>query len=347
MPPLQARQVLSSVGVVNVAGTAQDGTVVLKTVNGVVVNGHLCFHGAPAGEKMSLVGRQVVVAAHEVVAQLPSYFVDPELACPATTLYRSVQVRGVLEAVEDAGAKARALQALMERYQPEGGHVPIGHDHPAYRKVVAGLLVVRVSLERFSGKAKLGQNRKPHEVTRIVECLWQRGRSGDLRAMELMRVANPLAPLPGLLQAPPGFWLHVHLEEADVDAAVALVRSGYWNAGISNAALATAHRNSSAWVGCRNQDGALVGTARAVSDGAKHAAVYDVMVAPEVRGQGLGRAMVRLLLDHPAVRSAHKVVLRTRDAHALYRPMGFVNATGLPPSPYDEMVLIRSEGNRP
>src|SRR5687767_12838252 len=96
----EAVALLRRAPVVRVASTLEDGTPVLRTVHGVVVDGAVCFHGSPAGEKAEVVGRPAVIAAEEVIAQIPSWFIDPERACPATTYYRSVQVHGVLEAVE-------------------------------------------------------------------------------------------------------------------------------------------------------------------------------------------------------------------------------------------------------
>src|SRR5262245_54209146 len=197
-----ALEVLSAARVVHLATTAADGRPLFRTVHGVVVDGAVAFHGAPAGEKMEGIGRPCVVAVEEIIAQIPSYFVDPERACPATTYYRSVHVQGTLEAVDDPAAKARALAALMTRFQPEGGHVPIDPEHPLYRKAIEGLLIARVSLERLDGKSKLGQNRSPEEIARILELLWQRGAPGDVRAIDLVRAANPRAATPAFLLAP-------------------------------------------------------------------------------------------------------------------------------------------------
>ena len=64
------------------------------------------FHGSPRGEKNAWIGREAVVTAHEIVAEIPSYFVDPRRACPATTFYESAQLRGVvnrLDATMDLG----------------------------------------------------------------------------------------------------------------------------------------------------------------------------------------------------------------------------------------------------
>jgi nitroimidazol reductase NimA-like FMN-containing flavoprotein (pyridoxamine 5'-phosphate oxidase superfamily)/ribosomal protein S18 acetylase RimI-like enzyme len=327
----QAVALLQRAPVVHLATTTAGGRPLFRTVHGVVVDGALAFHGAPAGEKLDAVGRPAVLAAEEIVAAIPSYFVDPERACPATTYYRSVQLHGVLERVDDDGAKAAVLAELMRRYQPEGGHVPIDAAHPLYRKAVASLLVLRVSLAQLDGKAKLGQNRAPEERAQILERLWARGAPGDARAVDLVRAANPDTPVPPFLASPPGAALACALgaadderAEGDAAAAAALLDGAYWNAGFDRATLAAAHRGSTAWVGARDAGGALVATARALSDGAKRAWVYDVMVAPAWRRCGLGAAVVRLLLDHPAVRRARTVWLGTRDAQSFYARFGFV-----------------------
>src|SRR5207248_1638444 len=124
----------------------------------------VCFHAAPAGEKMSLLGANVVLFCEEVVAEVPSYFMDPVRACPATTLYESVQVHGVLERIDDVDSKAAALHALMRRFQPEGGHAPIDpHDAryaELYQSAVRGILIAGIQLrdDSVDCKSKLGQN---------------------------------------------------------------------------------------------------------------------------------------------------------------------------------------------
>ena len=54
--------------------------------------------------------------------EIPSWFVDPERACPATTYYESAMARGRLVAVDHPDDKARVLSTLMGRFQPEGRH---------------------------------------------------------------------------------------------------------------------------------------------------------------------------------------------------------------------------------
>jgi GNAT superfamily N-acetyltransferase len=284
---------------------------------------------------MGLIGTPVVVQCEEIVAEVPSYFMDPVRACPATTLYESAQVHGVLERVDDVDAKAAVLQALMGRFQPEGGHAPIARSEPRfdelYASAVRGILIAGVSLQNLDGKSKLAQNKTPAEVALLCEKLWQRGAPGDVRAVDRIVHANRARPdfvLPAFLRAPLGFAAHGHLDDDDgscADAAASLLHDAYWNEGVSREEIARAHRSSSAWVGITDdRDGALVASARALADGAKWGTIYDVIVRPDVRARGLGRCVVQLILDHPAVRSCRKIHLRTRDAQGLYARFGFV-----------------------
>lgn len=334
-----ARGLFARSRVVHLATTTPDGAPILRTVHGVVVDDLLAFHGAPAGEKIAALGRPAVLSADEIVAEIPSYFFDPERACPATTYYRSAQVHGLLEELTDLDSKARVLQALMEKYQPEGGHVPITAGDPRYRKAIDGILIAAVRLDHLDGKDKLGQNRRPDEMAHILTCLWRRGQTGDPRAIEALRAANPATPDPEFLRAPPGARLSCALEHADADAAAELLADTYWNRDVPRERIARAHRGAAVWLGAHDESGRLIASARAVGDGAKWIDIRDVIVAPTWRGRGLGEAVVRLLLDHPYVRHAHAVHLHTRDAQPFYHRFGFSDA---PTNPNTAMRLLRA-----
>jgi uncharacterized protein len=142
------------------------------------------------------VGRAAVVSAEEVIAHLPSYFTDPERACPATTLYRSVQIHGTVRAVEDPARKAAALEALMRRWQPEGSYRPIDPTTPMYRTAVAGVLVLEVTFGSVDGKEKLLQHRRPEEIRTIVARLRERNAPGDAAAIDAILQASPAAFAP-------------------------------------------------------------------------------------------------------------------------------------------------------
>ena len=171
--------VLARAQIVHLATTTPDGAPVLRALDFAWTGDAVVFHGARAGEKAACIGRAAVVGVEELVARLPSYFVDPERACPASTLYRSVQLHGTIEEVTEAEEKARALTALMERLQPEGGYRPIDPRDPLYAGELRGVLVLRVRPERVDGKAKLCQNRTPEQRRMIVEGLRRRAAPGD------------------------------------------------------------------------------------------------------------------------------------------------------------------------
>lgn len=96
----------------------------------------------------------------------------------------------------------------------------------------------------------------------------------------------------------------------------------YWSPGISREKVERAARNSSLVIGAY-QHGLQVGYMRVVSDKTTFAYIGDVYVDSEYRGQGIARAMVRYALDHPEYQGLRRWMLATRDAHDVYRGLGF------------------------
>lgn len=324
-----AWELLARAPCVHLAGQSPDGRPILRTVNAVVWpctvgRRGLAFHGAMAGEKLELLGQPVVAQAEDVVATIPSVWQHPERACPATEWYRSAQVRGRLVSVEDLDQKAEVLQAIMTRFQPEGGFRPITAGDPLYAAAVRGILIAHVEVEELCGKLAVGQNLAPAARRAVLDGLWRRGAPGDLRAIDLCLEAAPEGEAPpSWLDAPEGARLRVWLEEARIPEIVALARDTYWNTVFAESTLARAQRGATAWVGAEDAEGRLIATARAVSDGAKHGWIGDVVVHPDWRGRGLGQAVIRALLDHPNLRDTRHVALKTRDAMSFYARFGF------------------------
>ncbi|MBN9171132.1 MAG: GNAT family N-acetyltransferase [Microbacterium sp.] len=73
----------------------------------------------------------------------------------------------------------------------------------------------------------------------------------------------------------------------------------------------------------RTDTGEQVGFARAVSDGVAFAYLADVYVLDAHRGHGLGKALVRRMIDE-GPGSHFRWTLFTGDAHGLYAGFGFV-----------------------
>lgn len=132
--------------------------------------------------------------------------------------------------------------------------------------------------------------------------------------------------------------LRISAETADVDLDVVhgfLSRDAYWSPGIPRALVEKAVANSlcfSAWLGGRQ-----VGFARIAGDRATFGYLADVFVLPAFRGCGISKALVAAAMAHPEVRGLRRVMLATRDAHALYAGFGF----GAPARPETLMEIHR------
>jgi ribosomal protein S18 acetylase RimI-like enzyme/nitroimidazol reductase NimA-like FMN-containing flavoprotein (pyridoxamine 5'-phosphate oxidase superfamily) len=333
----QVWQLFQGAPCVRFAAQGEDGLPVLRTLSAVVVDQRLCFHGSDFGEKLGLLERAVVASADEVVAQVPSYWIHPELACPASTYYLSAIAEGTVQRVHELERKARILNALMERFQPEGGYATISAEDKRYRKVLEELMVAELVPTRVSAKHKLGQHRTRAQIERVLEGLWQRGAPGDLRALRLVREAHPERPRPAFLRGPRETTFCVAPDAGDAEQVASLLQGQYWTQGLVQAQMVRAQLGSNAWIVARDPQGRVVASARAISDCGRFGWLLDAIVHPEVRGAGLGEALLRLLLEHPTLRALKSIGLRTRDARRLYERLGFVAFEG----PHSQMVLRR------
>ena len=106
----------------------------------------------------------------------------------------------------------------------------------------------------------------------------------------------------------------------DMDAICRLLAGTYWAGHRPRARTERACQHSVCF-GLFHQ-GRQVGFARAVSDQATFTYLCDLVIAAEHRRRGLGKWMLRTLLEHPQLQTT-TYALRTRDAQGLYAPFGF------------------------
>jgi nitroimidazol reductase NimA-like FMN-containing flavoprotein (pyridoxamine 5'-phosphate oxidase superfamily) len=143
---------------------------------------------AGAGEKVATIAHnpQASFLVVEAYAQVPSYAFHPQDACPATQYFKSVLVKGRIDRVEDPDEKAQALEALMEKLQPEGGHEPITAGSPTYRGALPGVAVFALTCQERTGKFKLGKQLKPEARAEVERVLEARNGPDDRRTLEAM-----------------------------------------------------------------------------------------------------------------------------------------------------------------
>jgi len=105
-----------------------------------------------------------------------------------------------------------------------------------------------------------------------------------------------------------------------------LSTSTYWATGRSLEVVQRSIENSLCFgVYKVNEDGKCeqVGFARVVTDYATFAWLADVFILEEHRGRGLGKWLTDVIIAHPDLQGFRRWVLATKDAHDLYRRVGF------------------------
>ncbi|MDP9701171.1 nitroimidazol reductase NimA-like FMN-containing flavoprotein (pyridoxamine 5'-phosphate oxidase superfamily) [Paenibacillus intestini] len=170
-----------------------DGEPRVTPLNFVYMDGCFYFHGSLAGEKMKQIKQHssVSLTVAEEFSLIPSFFSDPELACPATSFFKSVMASGLAERVEDLDIKGKVLQRFMEKLQPQGGYVPIDAQDSRYTGRLKAVAVVRIVPDRLSAKFKFGQNLTPERFDHISGELHKRNEGRDHETAEMMRKYCP------------------------------------------------------------------------------------------------------------------------------------------------------------
>ena len=108
----------------------------------------------------------------------------------------------------------------------------------------------------------------------------------------------------------------------DVDAVHDFLSNhAYWAEGRPREIVERTLREASRVVGLY-AGGRQIGFARAFTDGVAAVYLADVYVLPEHRGRGLGVELVREMVEGSPW-ADRKWLLHTRDAHDLYRRLGF------------------------
>jgi ribosomal protein S18 acetylase RimI-like enzyme len=100
-----------------------------------------------------------------------------------------------------------------------------------------------------------------------------------------------------------------------------LANESYWAKGRPYEVVERLIREAQRVVGVYDGD-RQVGFARAFTDGVSLVYLADVYVLPEYRGRGVGAQLVREMVENGPYADV-RWILHTRDAHGLYRKVGF------------------------
>ncbi len=134
---------------------------------------------------------EAVVSVTDVMALIPSYWVDERDGGAATMYYRHAEFRCRARLIEAPGEMTPYLTRLMDHFQPEGGFDALDHAAPVYARLYKMLVLVALTPVSSRTKWKVGQNRPADLRQRVVEQLKARGRDGDLRAAAEVQATVP------------------------------------------------------------------------------------------------------------------------------------------------------------
>ena len=146
--------------------------------------GAIYMHSHPFGEKLENMKRNSKVGfeVDSYVCFLPSYYFHPTDASQADTLYVSVVIKGNASIVQDSVEKARALNALMKKYQKEGGYEPLASNMASVREVT----VLKIVPDQIRGKYKIGQHWIPRYRLKMARNIVQR--EGEYNAKGILKI---------------------------------------------------------------------------------------------------------------------------------------------------------------
>lgn len=107
----------------------------------------------------------------------------------------------------------------------------------------------------------------------------------------------------------------------DLQAVHAFLRTSYWSPDVPLEIVARSIKHSLVFGVYKSTQ--QVGFARVITDRATLAYLSDVFILEPFRGEGLGVWLIETIIAHPELQGLRRWLLATRDAHQLYRKVGF------------------------
>jgi len=136
------------------------------------------------------------------------------------------------------------------------------------------------------------------------------------------------------------FSVSTEKERLDRETIHAFLTESYWARGVPREIVDRSIENS-LFFGLYDGE-RLVGFARVITDRATFGYLADVFVVESHRGRGLATWFMETVMSHPDLRDIRRWMLVTRDAHGLYRKVGFTDLSA--PERIMEKVLANPYG---
>ena len=95
----------------------------------------------------------------------------------------------------------------------------------------------------------------------------------------------------------------------------------YWAKGRTIDEVETTIENSLCFGVYINEE--QIGFARIVTDYVVFAYIMDLFIIPEYQGNGYSKLLMKAVIEHPQLKNCGGWMLKTSDAHGLYKQFGF------------------------
>lgn len=153
-------------------------------MNFVFFNDAIYMHSHTKGEKLENI-KTNPKSGFEVDRELeflPSYFSSLTDASLADTLYISVVIKGQSMFVQDPTEKSMALNALMQKYQPEGQYESLRPEMDVLNYVA----VIKVLPDEMHGKYKIGQHMNSKDRINLAQKILNRNTPTAEQTLKIM-----------------------------------------------------------------------------------------------------------------------------------------------------------------
>ncbi|WP_343486367.1 GNAT family N-acetyltransferase [Allomuricauda sp. d1] len=100
------------------------------------------------------------------------------------------------------------------------------------------------------------------------------------------------------------------------------VKASYWGS-YRTPELTKKTIDSSICFGVFTNSDEQVGFGRVLTDKVVFAYIMDVLVFEPHKGKGLGKFLIKTMMEYPEIKNVLTIALKTKDAHILYESFGF------------------------
>ena len=118
------------------------------------------------------------------------------------------------------------------------------------------------------------------------------------------------------------YYIDTDKTKLDIDIIHSFLTQSYWAKNISIETVSRSIDNSICF-GIYTSSGQQCGFARVITDSSTFAYLADIFILDNHRRKGLSKWLLETIIAHDELQGLRRIMLRTEDAHDLYKKFGF------------------------